>query len=78
MSEARGTRVVPGEEELAKVIRLLDIRIRLDEFEDSLIESLEHIRILLEREELDGAKEELSSLISLMQEDIEATEREDE
>jgi hypothetical protein len=54
---------------------LIDIRIKIDQFEDTLIESLEHIRLQLESlERTDGvmkALEELEELIGIMQEDVE-------
>ena len=60
-----------NEDELSKVIRMLDIRIKLDEYEDSIIAQLAEIRTSIRAGEMALADEQVTALLDTMTEDIE-------
>jgi len=63
-----------GEEAFARVIRMLDIRIKIDEYEDAITEELTGIRELLiagTPADINKALERLTILLDTMTEDVE-------
>lgn len=60
-----------GEEQLAKLISLMDIRIKIDQYEDSILDTLDKIRVQVIAQNTARAVDLLDQLIAAMTEDIE-------